>query len=179
MELHPKGGSLRLLEGGKVRTVTRSTQAEILPVVRPGVPKLNWRIALGLVCLFGTRLPAQFPRAQLGEFEVRGFDFALDGAWRRQAATVRANRQAMLRSGSMAQLNATSKPAVRGNYFVPVIPISYPDVPPPFASNQYQDLFFSPAPSGRAWSVKTYLCRGLAQQHVSLDGHVFGWSDGG
>lgn len=74
----------------------------------------------------------------------------------------------------MALLNSATKPVVRGNYFVPVVPISYPDVPPPFPSTQYQDLFFAPVPVGRAWSVKTYYAA-ASRGNISLDGHVFGW----
>ena len=131
-------------------------------------------MVLTLVCLFGTRLAAQYPRAALGQFEARGFDFALDGGWRRRAAVVRDARQAMLRSGNVSLLNNGAKPVIRGNYFIPVVPITYPDVPAPFASNQYQDLFFSPAPVGRAWSVKTYYAA-ASRNNISLDGHVFGW----
>ncbi len=129
---------------------------------------------LGAMCLIGTRASAQYPRAELGQFEVRGFDFDPNGAWRRQAATVRNARQAMLRSGSVAALNGSGKPAVRGNYFVPVIPIVYSDVSAPFTNDRYQDLFFSPSPVGRAWSVKTYYAA-ASRGNISLDGHVFNW----
>lgn len=129
---------------------------------------------LATASLIATRLQAQYPRAQLGQFEVRGFDFAADGAWRRKAAAVRTERQALLRGGRVALLNGSAKPVVRGNYFVPVVPIQYSDVPAPFPAAQYQDLFFSPAPVGRAWSVKSYY--GVASNgNISLDGHVFEW----
>jgi M6 family metalloprotease-like protein len=127
------------------------------------------------MCLIATPAAAQYPRAQLGEFEVRGFDFALDGAWRRAAGQVMAQRNAMLRSGNVALLNGSaSKPVVRGNYFVPVIPIAYADVSAPFPSANYQDLFFSPTPVGRAWSVKTYYAA-ASRGNITLDGHVFPW----
>ena len=132
---------------------------------------------MGLAALFLIAAPAggQYPRARFGEFEVRGFDFDVNGGWRRMAGRVMAERRAMLRAGSVALLNnAGSKPVVRGNYFVPVVPITYPDVSPPFAVERYQDLFFSPTPSGRAWSVKTYYAS-ASRGNVSLDGHVFGW----
>ena len=63
---------------------------------------------------------------------------------------------------------------VRGNYFVPVIPIAYSDLPGPFPASQYQDLFFSGAPVGRAWSVKTYYAA-ASRGNITLDGHVFPW----
>jgi M6 family metalloprotease-like protein len=132
---------------------------------------------MGLAVLSMAAIPAaaQYPRAQIGEFEVRGFDFALDGAWRRAAGQVMAQRNAMLRSGNVALLNsAAGKPVVRGNYFVPVIPIAYADVAGPFPSSNYQDLFFSPTPTGRAWSVKTYYAA-ASRGNIALDGHVFPW----
>ena len=152
----------------------RSTQAEKCSPGRQLLANINWRMVLATMCLFATRLSAQYPRAQLGQFEVRGFDFAVDGAWRRQAARIRDTRQGMLRAGGMALLNGPAKPVVRGNYFVPVVPITFPDVAPPFGSNQYQDLFFSPLAVGRAWSVRTYYAA-ASRGNVSLDGHVFGW----
>jgi M6 family metalloprotease-like protein len=128
--------------------------------------------ALGLVA---GPVAAQYPRARLGEFEVRGFDFDLNGGWRRAARQVMAQRGALLRAGNVALLNSSSsKPAVRGNYFVPVIPIAYSDVAAPFPSPQYQDLFFSPTPVGRAWSVKTYYAA-ASRGNITLDGHVFPW----
>lgn len=118
---------------------------------------------------------AQYPRARVGEFEVRGFDFAVDGGWRRAAGRVMALRSALLRSGSIAQLNSPGgRPAVRGNYYVPVVPIAYTDVAAPFTSDKYQDLFFSAAPVGRPWSVKTYYTA-ASRGNVVLDGHVFPW----
>jgi M6 family metalloprotease-like protein len=118
---------------------------------------------------------AQYPRARLGEFEVRGFDFDINGGWRRMAGRVMAQRSALLRAGGVALLNSsTNKPVVRGNYFVPVVPIAYSDVVPPFPTASYQDLFFSPTPTGRAWSVKTYYAA-ASRGNITLDGHVFPW----
>jgi M6 family metalloprotease-like protein len=132
-------------------------------------------MGLGMLALAAMPARAQYPRAKVGEFEVRGFDFAIDGAWRRQGARVMAQRSALLRSGNVALLNgAGGKPAVRGNYFVPVIPIAFQDVAAPFGSDRYQDLFFSPSPVGRAWSVKTYYAA-ASRANISLDGHVFPW----
>jgi M6 family metalloprotease-like protein len=132
-------------------------------------------MGLGALCLVAVPARAQYPRAQIGEFEVRGFDFDVNGGWRRTAARVMAERTALLRAGNVAFLNgAATKPAVRGNYFVPVIPIAYSDVSGPFPSSQYQDLFFSPTPVGRAWSVKTYYAA-ASRGNITLDGHVFPW----
>lgn len=132
-------------------------------------------MALAMCSAIATPVAAQYPRASVGQFEVRGFDFDLSGAWRRTASRVIAARQALLRSGNVALLNAPgTKPAVRGNYYVPVVPIAYHDVPPPFPAADYQDLFFSPQPSGRAWSVKTWYTA-ASRGNILLDGTVFNW----
>jgi M6 family metalloprotease-like protein len=132
-------------------------------------------MVLALLCAAVLPVGAQYPRARLGEFEVRGFDFDPNGAWRRAAAQVMQARRSLLRSGSMALLNSgTGKPVVRGNYFVPVIPIAYRDVAAPFTADRYQDLFFSANPMGRAWSVKTYYAA-ASRSNINLDGHVFDW----
>lgn len=132
-------------------------------------------MVLALLCVIVSSAAAQYPRARLGEFEVRGFDFDPNGAWRRAAARVMAVRRNLLRSGNMALLNSSgSKPVVRGSYFVPVIPITFRDVAPPFTTDRYQDLFFSANPVGRAWSVKTYYAA-ASRGNITLDGYVFNW----
>jgi M6 family metalloprotease-like protein len=132
-------------------------------------------MGLAAAMLVAAPLAAQYPRAQVGQFEVRGFDFATDGAWRRTATRVMDARRALLRAGNVALLNSpSSKPVVRGTYYVPVIPIGFRDTPPPFPASAYQDLFFSANPAGRAWSVKTYYTA-ASRGNVVLDGHVFDW----
>lgn len=120
--------------------------------------------------------PGQWPRARVGEFEVRGFDLAGDGGWRRSTGRVIAQRKAMLLQGAFARLNGTasSRTAVAGNYFVPVIPIAFRDVAAPYAPPLYQALFFATIPVGRPWSLRSFYqaqSRGL----VNLDGVVFDW----
>jgi M6 family metalloprotease-like protein len=132
-------------------------------------------MVLALAGVVATPIAAQYPRAKVGEFEVRGFDFDPNGAWRRSSRLVMDARRTMLRTGAVASLNAgTARTAVRGHYFVPVIPIAYRDLGPPFPSAQYQQLFFDPAPSGRAWSVRTYYTA-ASRGNIVLDGHVFPW----
>jgi len=158
----------------KLRTTTILTQAEkpVRPRIR--IANFRWCMVLGLLGLAAAPLRAQYPRARPGEFEVRGFDFDPNGAWRRPASRIRDARQALLRNRNMALLNGGGRPVVRGNYFVPVVPIAFRDVAAPFPAAQYQDLFFSANPVGRAWSVKTYY--GAASRgNISLDGRVFGW----
>lgn len=122
-------------------------------------------------------LAAQWPRARLGEFEVRGFDFPATGGWRRATDRVVAVRKALLQSGAFSRLSGppATRPAVSGQYFVPVVPILFRESTAPFAPPLYQDLFFTPTPVGRPWSVRTYY---QAQSHglVTLDGRVFDWT---
>ncbi len=126
--------------------------------------------------LAGFPLAAQYPRAKVGEFEVRGFDFATDGGWRARAGRVMAQRVSLLRGRAFSLLNGAGPAslAVRGNFFIPVLPIAYRDVGPPFAAAQYQDLFFTANPVTRPWSVKSYYAL-QSRGNIVLDGEVFNW----
>ncbi|MES2306234.1 MAG: M6 family metalloprotease domain-containing protein [Gemmatimonadota bacterium] len=135
-------------------------------------------MVLALLTLPGWGSPAgaQWPRARLGEFEVRGFDLPQDGGWRTQGQRVLAARRMLLSQGAFSRLNTpgSARPAVSGNYFVPVIPITFRDVNPAFVAPLYQDLLFAAAPSTRPWSLRSFYqaqSRGL----VNLDGAVFDW----
>ena len=120
---------------------------------------------------------AQFPRARPGQFEVRGFDFRADGAWRRRTNAVRAIRHALLRAGAVGALNSRSAAApgaarVTGHYFVPVLPIAFRNVTIPFPVTDYENLFFSGAPVARPYSVKTFYEQ-LSNNNIQMDGTVF------
>jgi M6 family metalloprotease-like protein len=122
-------------------------------------------------------LPAQevYPRARVGQFEVEGFDFRPEGAWRAQAGRVRANRQRLVRLRAFSTLNSRSAlTRVAGTYSVPVIPVAFQDLAPPFPAASYQDVLFGPGAVGRPYSVTSYyteLSRGL----VSVSGMVLDW----
>jgi M6 family metalloprotease-like protein len=122
-------------------------------------------------------LPAQgqYPRARPGQFEVRGFDIAPDGAWRRATARIVATREAYLREGAVARLNSND-PALRvsGGYFLPVIPMAFHDVAAPFPTTDYQQVLFSAAPVNQAWSLKTFY-GAQSRGRITLDGAVFDW----
>ena len=87
-----------------------------------------------------------------------------------------AERAALLRGGAFARLSGVGVAglSVHGNFYIPVLPITYRDVDPPFPAQQYQDLFFSPAPSTRPWSVKSYYAM-QSRNNIVLDGEVFDW----
>ncbi len=127
-----------------------------------------------------TSAEAQYPRARVGQFEVRGFDFRPRGAWRKQTADIRAARQRLLAAGNMALLNASSPSsaeAVTGNFKVPVVPIRFSntDTLTLFATAEYQDLLFAPVPVGRPYSLKTYYEQ-LSNGNITMSGTVFPWT---
>jgi M6 family metalloprotease-like protein len=129
--------------------------------------------------LVPSALQAQYPRAQRGQFEVRGFDFGRDGAWRTRVSAVRSARHRLLQAGAMSVLNggsalAPSGTKVVGRVIVPVVPIAFRNVPPPYPLERYQDLFFNPAPVGRAYSLRSFYEQ-LSNRHITVDGRVLNW----
>ena len=100
----------------------------------------------------------------------------MDGGWRLKANRVMAERVALLQGRAFARLNAGGPTglAVRGSFFIPVLPIAYRDVSPPFPASQYQDLLFSPAPTIRPWSVRSYYAM-QSRGNIVLDGEVLDW----
>ncbi len=138
------------------------------------------RLAPLLVLLSGM-LPAgagpEYPRSEVGRFEVTGLDFRPVGAWRAATQRVRALRRDWLRSGRLGLLNAVAAPGavrVSGTYFVPVIPIAFPNVAPPFPVTRYQAALFAPDPAPLAYSLRTWYAEASRGQ-VAIDGQVFGW----
>ena len=122
---------------------------------------------------------AQYPRAKVGQFEVRGMDFGKDGAWRKRVASIRATRHQFLRSGSIRSLNLSSATAfggvkVTGHVVVPVLPIAFSNVAAPFSAAQLETQLFSAAPIGVPYSLKTFYEQ-LSNGNISLDGRVFPW----
>ena len=138
-------------------------------------------LGTAVLLLAGTRpAEAQYPRARPGQFEVRGLDFRPNGAWRKQTASIRAARQQLIAMGNMALLNASmpgrSATVVTGSYKIPVVPIRFSntDTTTLFAPSAYQDLFFSPTPVGRPYSVKTFYEQ-LSNGNITMSGTVFPW----
>jgi M6 family metalloprotease-like protein len=129
---------------------------------------------LSLMTLLPGSAEAQRPGARLGRFEVPGFDFAPDGAWRKRTGQIRQARHALLRSGALQTLNASGPNASRvsGNFNLPVLLISYTDVPMPFPTADYQDVLFNPAPTVRPYSVKTYYEQ-ISNGIITITGNTF------
>ena len=129
--------------------------------------------------LFPSALQAQYPRARRGQFEVQGFDFSPGGGWRTRVSAVRRARHRWLRQGAIGQLNLASPTApgggkVAGRVIVPVLPIAFRNVPPPFPASRYQELMFNPTPVGPAYSLKSFYEQ-LSNHNLTVDGRVFDW----
>ena len=134
----------------------------------------------------GGLLVAQEPRGTTGPFEVRGLDFRPDGGWRRRAAQVRANRQAMLRAGDFVGLNRPllqanllagpqlSRAAVAGTLYAPVVLIHYPDFTSVYTASDYGDVLFSPTPGSVAlpYSLSTFFAE-MSNGLLQVEGRVF------
>jgi len=119
-----------------------------------------------------------YPRSVVGRFEVEGLDFRAAGAWRPRSDAVRLARRALLRTGRWGALNRGNPAAVpvrvSGDYFIPVVPIAFTNVAPPFPATEYAQVLFSPTPAPLPYSVRTYyaeVSRGL----VTIDGEVLDW----
>jgi M6 family metalloprotease-like protein len=118
--------------------------------------------------------PAFEPRSVPGLFEVDGFDFRTVGAWRTQTARIRASRHRLLRNGNIGTLNRARGQAVTGSYTVPVLPIAFRNVAPPFPVEQYHDVLFSNLPGSAPYSVRSYYAE-ASRGRLTLDGAVLGW----
>lgn len=82
-------------------------------------------------------------------------------------------RHNLMRSGALRALNASGPSATRitGTFHVPVVLISYSNVPAAFSTTAYQDVLFNPAPVA-AYSVKTYYEQ-ISRHAITLNGTVF------
>jgi len=116
-----------------------------------------------------------WPRAPVGRFEIPGFDFRAEGGWRPRAGAVRAHRHALLQLGAIRALNApTPASRVQGIFHVPVIPLAFANVAPPFPPSGYTDVLFGDPPPGVPASVRSYYAQ-ASRGAVAIDGTVFGW----
>ncbi|HJR15986.1 MAG TPA: M6 family metalloprotease domain-containing protein, partial [Gemmatimonadales bacterium] len=134
---------------------------------------------ISLVWLLGPAIvQAQYPRARRGQFEVRGMDFRRDGAWRNRSMAVRSARHHLLHARAFAALNSAGALAanekVTGRVFIPVVPIAFQNVAPPFPASQYDQLLFSGPTAGRPYSLKSYYEQ-VSNGNISVAGRVLDW----
>ncbi|HEY7585723.1 MAG TPA: hypothetical protein VH866_04355, partial [Candidatus Deferrimicrobiaceae bacterium] len=123
------------------------------PALR-AVRYLCWCALVGVAV--ATPLSGQVPSRPA--FEPAGFDFRPDGGWRVKAAQVRVARATARRAGAFQSLSAAGSAGltIQGTLRIPVIPIAFANVPPPFPAPAYQDVFFNAAPAGRPYSLNRY-----------------------
>src|SRR5690606_30071740 len=123
----------------------------------PPAPRLV-PLLLSLAVLAPAHSDPMYPRSEVGRFEVDGLDFRPNGAWRRETGRVRERRRALLAAGRVAQLNAPGAglaSRVGGQYLVPVIPIAFSNVAPPFPASAYQQVLFAAAPAPLPYSARS------------------------
>ncbi len=132
----------------------------------------------GAVALVAAPGETPYPRSEVGRFEVNGLDFRPLGAWRRGTDAIRARRRSLLEAGRLRLLNRASSPLERtrvsGTFYVPVVPIAFQNVAPPFAPQDYQQVLFASAPGPLPYSVRTYYTE-VSRGNVAIDGEVLDW----
>jgi M6 family metalloprotease-like protein len=129
----------------------------------------------GLLLAAGEAGDSRLPRSVPGRFEVEGFDFRPQGAWRRRTNAIRLARDGLLRDQRLALLNGGGAgTAVAGHYLVPVIPIAFQNVPPPFPESTYQRALFAADPVPAPYSVTSYYTE-MSRGRLQLGGLVLPW----
>jgi immune inhibitor A len=125
------------------------------------------------------------PRPQVSRWEVPGFDFRPDGAWRRWARAVRERRALLLSEGAFTALNAplaagVARPAasaVAGVLKVPAILFNFKDVTVPFDTSVFNQILFAPAPvgaaAGRPYTYRSFY-RELSNGLLDIQGQTYG-----
>ncbi len=79
------------------------------------------------------------------------------------------------RAARQPAIGSVAGNAVGGSYVVPVIPIAFSNVPPPFPAQQYQTVLFANTPVGEPYSVRSYYAEASRGQ-LTLDGVVLDWA---
>ncbi len=116
-----------------------------------------------------------WPRSEVGRFEIPALDFRPEGAWRLRAESIRLRRNTLLRAGALRTLNAPGPSLrVQGAFHVPVVPIAFANVAPPFAPSGYADVLFADVAPGAPASVRSYYAE-QSRGAVQIDGTVFAW----
>ena len=104
-------------------------------------------------------------------------DFRRDGAWRRRVAAVRAARYRLLHARAFAALNsgtAGTPGRVGGRVSVPVLPMTFRNVPAPFPISQYDALLFTTHTAGRPYTLKTFYEQ-VSNGNITVTGRVLDW----
>ncbi len=119
-------------------------------------------------------------------WEIPGFDFRQDGAWRVRARQVSALRRQLLSQGRIGMLNAPmlvqggpapSAAAVTGTVTVPALLFSYNGTPAQFKRTpaQYASVLFSASPpGGNPYTLRTFYEQ-MSNGLFSMTGTIMGW----
>jgi len=141
--------------------------------------------AAALVLCFAPRTAAAqdslYPR-----WEIPGFDFRPNGAWRVRAQQISAYRHQLMATRSFSILNAplargpqaALTTAVSGTQTVPAVLFGYRNTDPSFMrdTSQYEQLLFSTTPPGtNPYTVRTFYEQ-LSNNLLTMNGRVFGWA---
>lgn len=137
-------------------------------------------LAIGLLALLASSLPAQAGREIHRTPWGLELDFHADGAWRVRARRVAESRARLVAQGDFAALNAQAlvgTTTVSGVLSVPAVLFRFHDMgtasgrPAP----EYQAyLFGAAAPAGRPYTIRTFYGE-LSDGRLDLQGAVMGW----
>jgi len=115
-------------------------------------------------------------------WEIPGFDFRKDGAWRVRARGVAQLRHQLLAQNRPAALNAAmlagpapSSTQVTGTILVPALFFTYKGVAAPFDTSQYTSVLFGASPpSGNPYTLRTFYEQ-MSNGVFSMLGKMIGW----
>jgi M6 family metalloprotease-like protein len=116
-------------------------------------------------------------------WEIPGFDFHPDGAWRVKARQVSLLRQRLLGQGNVAMLNAmrvgpASSATVSGTVVVPAVFFAYSNTDSASVMSdtaQYTAaLFASVPPGGNPYTLRTFYAE-LSNNALTMTGRILGW----
>ena len=137
--------------------------------------------ALALVPATGAAQSEFYPR-----WEIPGFDFRQDGAWRVRARQVSALRRRMLARSQFSMLNgpmlalgqAAPGGAITGTVAVPAVLFSYKGTPDQFkrSPSEYASVLFSGSPpAGNPYTLRTFY-EEMSNGVFSMTGTIMGWA---
>ena len=142
---------------------------------------------LAVVLVFPALASAQSrPSRMTPKWEIPGFDFRPDGAYRKWARQVAATRAALLSGGRMAQLNAPvaggipvpSSAAVSGTLHIPAVLFQFKggSLPQPgFDTASYSTVLFGASPpGGNPYTVRTFYEQ-MSNGLLSMQGNALGY----
>ncbi|HEY7193197.1 MAG TPA: M6 family metalloprotease domain-containing protein, partial [Gemmatimonadales bacterium] len=115
-------------------------------------------------------------------WEIPGFDFRPDGAWRVRGRQVSLLRRQLLSAGKIPSLNLMrvgpqGSTSVSGTLVVPAVFFAYQNTASQFMADtsQYtQTLFSSSPPGGNPYTLRTFYEQ-LSNNALSMTGKILGW----